>query len=101
MNLHNINIHFISSYDSNAPLPTPPTDSYTQAIAPIPKVDTKPSAPTMKGAGSYELLREENPDEPKVLLDGESGIGLEDVNNRNHNDTNNVHGESKSMESVV
>ena len=52
----------------------------------------------MKGAGSSDLLREDNLDEPKLSLDDEGGIGLEDANiNRNHDkDKNN--GESKKME---
>ena len=74
-------------YDSNAPLPTPPTDTYVQDNAPLPKVDTKPSEnPKMREARSYELLRD----------DCENGMGLKDMNNSNSK-TN----DSGKVESVV
>ncbi len=88
-----------SRYDSNAPLPTPPTDSHVGETAPLPEVDTKPTtASKMKEAGSYERLRDDLPERHNVP--NESGIGLEDMSNKNHDTKNDLH-EPKKVESVV
>lgn len=91
-----------ATYDPNAPLPTPPTDAYTEATAPIPVVDTKPSASKIKGAGSYELLRDDGAEKDKVPVNNEDGVGMKDLSTRNNGDTNsNAVKKEDKMESVV
>ena len=75
-----------SSYDSNAPLPTPPTDFHVGDTAPLPEVDSKPS--------DQDYLPERH------SVPNESGIELEDMSNQTQDTKNDLH-EPKKVESVV
>ena len=84
-------------YDSNAPLPAPPNDSYVEEGATLPEVDTKPSANSkMTEAVSYERLSDDISEQRKVPLNNENGMGLKGVNK-----TNSTTNDSGNAESVV
>ena len=77
-------------------MPTPPTDTYYQANAPLPEVDTKPTAARLESAGSYALLAEDIPS--KTPLNAENDIKLRAMDDKTHGNKNDF---PKKVESVV
>ena len=91
---------FIFSYDSNAPLPTPPTDAYTASTVPLPEVAVEPSTQKLKDAGSYERLADDTSPRKGASYKNEDAIRLENMTATNHNDTKDVQ-QPEKIESIV
>ncbi|XP_046854218.1 vascular endothelial growth factor receptor 2-like isoform X2 [Xenia sp. Carnegie-2017] len=90
----------LHGYDSNAPLPTPPTDAYTASTVPLPEVAVEPSTQKLKDAGSYERLADDASPRKGVSYKNEDAIRLENMTATNHNDTKDVQ-QPEKIESIV